>query len=175
MRMDLMVNRTAEMSAIIHVTLGLSANFPHLNASNTLVLMVSPDYSATVAMHIAHELSYAGEMADILPIDVPYPDEDVAPYIEKAKLAILNHFRFSDVKYSNYLLVEAGVIRGGNYIWLTNLLKDMVVGDIVTAAMFENVNSKFKSDVVANYYDDDEQDLTFYYEKPNKHWDGNKQ
>jgi len=88
---------------------------------------------------------------------------------------MLNHFRFSDVKYSNYLLVEAGVIRGGNYIWLTNLLKEMVVGDIVTAAMFENVNSKFKSDVVANYYDDDEQDLTFYYEKPNKHWNGNKQ
>lgn len=51
----------------------------------------------------------------------------------------------------------------------------MITGEIITATMFENVNSKFKSDVVANYYDDDEQDLTFYYEKPNKHWNGDKQ
>jgi hypothetical protein len=50
-----------------------------------------------------------------------------------------------------------------------------VTGEIVTATMFENINSKFKSDVVANYYDDYEQDLTFYYEKPNKHWNGDKQ
>jgi hypothetical protein len=32
------------------------------------------------------------------------------------------------------------------------------------------VGSRFKSDVVGDYYDDEKEDLTFYFERENKHW-----
>ena len=41
---------------------------------------------------------------------------------------------------------------------------------IITLTMFENIDSKFKSDLVGEYYDDKTQDLTFWWEKENKHW-----
>lgn len=148
----------------------IKESYPELNPENTLVIMVSPDYSATVAMHVAHSLSKNGEMCDILPIHVPYPDEPVEPYLAKAIRDIEAWFQFVDTQYKNYVLVEAGVIRGGTYNWLTNLLKTKVAGNIITTSLYENVGSKFKSDVVAEYYDDSIQDLTFYFERENKHW-----
>jgi hypothetical protein len=36
--------------------------------------------------------------------------------------------------------------------------------------LFENIGSVFKSDIVGSYYDDQTQDLTFYFERYNKHW-----
>ena len=148
----------------------IQGSYPELNPHNTLVIMVSPDYSATVAMHVAHGLSKDGEMCDILPIHVAYPDEDVEPYLTKAIKDIEAWFEFSDTPYENYLLVEAGVIRGGTYIWLTNLLKLKLRGNIITSSLYENIGSKYKSDIVAEYYDDTTEDLTFYYERENKHW-----
>jgi hypothetical protein len=70
------------------------------------------------------------------------------------------------------ILVEAGVIRGGNYEFLTTWMKKYLgVGiPIVTISMYENVGSRFKSDFVAEYYDDTTQDLTFWWEMNNKHW-----
>ena len=68
------------------------------------------------------------------------------------------------------LLVEAGVIRGGNYTWLTKLFRNKVTGNIITASLYENIGSRFQSDVVAEYYDNTKQDLTFYFERENKHW-----
>ena len=41
---------------------------------------------------------------------------------------------------------------------------------IITLTMFENIDSKFKSDLVGEYYNDKTQDLTFWWEKENKHW-----
>ena len=43
------------------------------NPQETVLLMVSPDYSATVAMHLAHAWSVEGEIIPIIPVDVPYP------------------------------------------------------------------------------------------------------
>lgn len=148
----------------------IQESYPELGPDNTLVIMVSPDYSATVAMHVAHGLSKDGEMCDILPIHVAYPDENVEPYLAKAIKDIDAWFEFTDSKYKNYLLVEAGVIRGGTYSWLTNLLNVKLQGNIITTSLYENIGSKFKSNVVAEYYDDTIQDLTFYYERENKHW-----
>jgi hypothetical protein len=148
----------------------IQESHPELNPKNTLVLMVSPDYSATVAMHVAHALSKDGEMCDILPINVPYPDEQVDIYLTKAMKDLDAWLEFSETEYENYLLVEAGVIRGGTYTWLTNMLSKKVVGNIITCSLYENIGSKFKSNIVAEYYDDTVEDLTFYFERENKHW-----
>jgi uncharacterized protein with ParB-like and HNH nuclease domain len=65
---------------------------------------------------------------------------------------------------------ESGVIRGGNYTFVTDFLNENYYNENKTASMFENVGSAFKSDFVAEYYDNEIQDITFWWEKKNNHW-----
>jgi len=172
MRPELLITRADEAQAIDQLSALFKKKYPEVNASNALVVMVSPDYSATVAMHMAHELSHEGEMCELLCIDVPYPDQDKEPFIQKATDDIYRHNAFTGRQYEYIILVEAGVIRGGNYRWLTLLFK-MICStscNLITTALYENTGSAFKSDVVVHYYNDREVELTFYYEKSNKHW-----
>ena len=141
-----------------------SSNF---DPSTTAVIMASPDYSATVAMHLAHSWSRKGEMLSIIPVDVTYPDEESRPYIAKMMM------QAGDIQpYSKIVMVEAGIIRGGNWDWMLNVLYlwGYKREDITLVAMFENIHSKVKSDYVGEYYDDDKEELMFYFEKFNKHW-----
>lgn len=171
MRPDLFVNAEMEDRILKVLPKRILAKYPDLTPDNTLVLMVSPDYSATFAMHVAHALSKDGEMCSILPIHVPYPDDkDVGRWIAKAEQDLKSFHTFENKLYSNYVLVEAGVIRGGTYTWLTNLLINEYAGRIITTAAYENIHSSFKSDIVIEYYDNDNEDLTFYFERYNKHW-----
>lgn len=137
------------------------------DSNTTAVIMASPDYSATVAMHLAHSWSRKGEMLPIIPVDVTYPDEDPAPYIQKMLMqgAYIG-------PYSKLVLIEAGIIRGGNWQWMLDVLYgwDYKRSDITLVAMCENIHSKVKSDYVGEYYDDDKEELMFYFEKFNKHW-----
>lgn len=170
-RVEYLVDRDKEGKLIEQLCRGIREKFPELHAGNTLVVMVSPDYSATVAMHVAHELSYEGEMADLLTIDVPYPDQHKELFVNIAANKFMEQLiRSSNHHYPNVLLVEAAVIRGSNYRWLTALINELLETNIVTATMLENTHSVFKSDVVAEYYDNEQQDVTFYYERFNKHW-----
>lgn len=135
--------------------------------SDTVVIMASPDYSATVAMHLAHAWSRKGEMLPIVPVDVTYPDEDSDQYISKMMM------QASDIRpYKKIVMVEAGIIRGGNWRWMLDVLYlwGYTREDITLVALCENVNSKVKSDYVAQYYNDDTHELMFYFEKFNKHW-----
>ena len=141
-----------------------STNF---DPSTTAVIMASPDYSATVAMHLAHGWSRNGEMLSIIPVDVTYPDEEPTPYIQKMIM------QAGDIRpYSKLVLVEAGIIRGGNWKWMLDVLYGWGYNrsDITLVAMCENKHSKVKSDYVGEYYDDEKEELMFYFEKFNKHW-----
>lgn len=171
MRSEYLIDREKEYQLIRKVSSDLQTFYPDLNAGNTLVIMVSPDYSATVAMHLAHDLSHDGEMADLMSVDVPYPDQHKEPFVNIAANKFMEQLiRSSNHHYQNVLLVEAAVIRGSNYQWLTALINELLETNIVTATMLENTRSVFKSDVVGEYYDKEEQDVTFYYERYNKHW-----
>ena len=135
--------------------------------STTAVIMASPDYSATVAMHLAHAWSRKGEMLPIVPVDVTYPDESPEPYVNKMMM------QAGDIRpYSKLVMIEAGIIRGGNWQWMLDVLYgwDYKSSDITLVAMCENIHSKVKSDYVGEYYDDDKEELMFYFEKFNKHW-----
>ena len=74
--------------------------------------------------------------------------------------------------YRHLVMVEAGIIRGGNWKWMLDVLYDWGYSkkDITLVALCENVGSAIKSDYVAEYYDDEKEELMFYFEKFNKHW-----
>jgi len=142
-----------------------------LNSENTVVVTVSTDYSSVVGQYIRHQLSHRGEICYGFGIDVPYPDEE---FDDKVKNDIVSLFamHYPGLKNKKILLVEAGIIRGGNYTKIVDLLRStfQIKDSIVTLAMYENIHSIFKSDFVGEYYDDKTQDLTFWWETYNKHW-----
>lgn len=158
------VNRDDEWAAMQKVFASMQ-QYEGLTPDNTVVLNVSPDYSSTVAMHLAHKLSANGEMMNLIPVDVAYPDEDSSPYREAFKELVptLNN-------YHNIILVEAGVITGKNYAFMVQELKNAGYSPI-TVALYENTHSTFQCDVVGEYYDAELRELEFYYELYNKHWD----
>lgn len=161
------ISRDKELELIQRLlTIVDDSNF---DPSTHMVLMVSPDYSATVAMHLAHAWSRKGEMLQIMAVDVPYPGENYTGYSVKFR----REFGFLDWRPDNLILVEAGIIRGGNWTWLVStLIDDMAYRrkELTLCTMVENVHTAFKSDYVAEYYDDTTEDLTFYYERFNKAW-----
>lgn len=146
----------------------LAAGF---NASNSVIVTVSTDYSACVGMWLRHHLSYEGEVCDGFGIDVPYPDEvwnrkymDDMYEIFKLHAPI---FQFKSI-----IFVEAGVIRGGNYRFITDWVRSRLESGkkLITLTLYENEHSGFKSDFVGEYYDNDTEDLTFWWERENRHW-----
>jgi hypothetical protein len=135
---------------------------------DTCILMVSPDYSATFAMVLSHAWSFKGRIIPIIPVDVPYPTENYRSFKDKF-LGQKEHVK----KYKKLICVEAGIIRGSNWVWLLDVItKDFGYDrkDVTLVAMCENVHSKVKSDYVGEYYDNEIKELTFYFEKFNKNW-----
>ena len=65
------------------------------------------------------------------------------------------------------------MISGKNYQWI---LKELYAcgrytnKEVTTVALCESVNSITKSDYVAEYYDDEKEELAFYYERFNINW-----
>ena len=144
----------------------LFKTIPNTNSIRTLVLNVSPDYSSIVAMQLAHHLSVDGEMLDLVSVDVPYPQEDKGIYKEKFE-QINKEF---NNKYDKIILVEAAVLSGNNYTWLSKCLKDIGYKDedIITVALLEMSSSIFKCNYVGEYVDSIPE---FYWERYNIHWD----
>lgn len=143
-----------------------------LHAGNTVVVTVSTDYSSMVGQYLRHALTHDREICEGFGVDVPYPDETWdSYYVSDLRSNILNNDHLWRKNGKNLLLVEAGVIRGGNYTFVVDYLKRLYSNKILTLALYENEHSKFKSDYVGDYYDDLTQDLTFWWENDNKHWD----
>jgi len=146
----------------------LKENF---NATNTVIVTVSTDYSSNVGQLLRHALSCHGDICDGFGVDVPYPDEswDEKHVYELEQLLNLYSYK---LKGKKILFVEAGVIRGGNYTFLSNFLEEYlgIKDDVFYLSLFENKGSIFKSDFVGEYYDNETQDLTFWWEEENNHW-----
>ena len=169
MRTELYIDPITELRCIQSVAEALTK--AGYNASNSVVVTVSTDYSSIAGQIIRHELTYEGEIADGFGVDVPYPDQEWnTRFVNEACSMFLLHKNAIGVK--NVILVEAGVIRGSNYKSLINLMRTSLEMDnpIVTTSLYENKHSAFKCDHIAEYYDDETQDLTFWWEKENNHW-----
>jgi hypothetical protein len=147
--------------------LGIMLRNAGFNASNSTLVAVSSDYSSIAWQILRHFLSHDGEVCDGFTVDVPYPDDTWSGEFERLALQACKTVFFRD----NLILIEAGVIRGSNYRRMCDLIHENFPGQvIVTSTLFENVHSAFKSEFVARYYDDETQDLTFWWEAYNKHW-----
>ena len=139
------------------------------NASNTIVVTVSTDYSSVIGQTLRHLLSADGEICDGFGVDVPYPDENWDGFYIDELNRILDIYQ-DKIGGSRVLMVEAGVIRGGNYTFLENHLKQRGFTEIYSVALFENIGSVYKSDYVGKYYNNETHDLTFWWERYNNHW-----
>ena len=139
------------------------------SADNTVIITVSTDYSSIIGQTLRHLLSSNGEICDGFGVDVPYPDEHWDDKYISELNSIMDIYQHK-INNKRVLLVEAGVIRGGNYTFLDMYLKDMGITDIYTVAMFENVGSVYNSNYVGEYYNDSTEDLTFWWETDNNHW-----
>jgi len=138
--------------------------------SDTVILQASVDFAGTVSMHLSHAWSVGGEIIPIVPIEVTYPDETYDYVRSKFRYDMkwhLDHFN-----YKKFIVIEAGIIKGGNWEWILEEFGRLNVDrdNITLVTMLENVHSRVKSDYVGEYYDDEKEDLTFYYERFNKHW-----
>ncbi len=162
----LFISEDKEKALIQEMTYRLKRANLDIHPSNTCFLMVSPDYSAIVTQHLSHSLTMDGEIFHIEAVNVPFPDEDVRDY----KTEFTQNFMKWQTRWDNFVLIEAGVIRGGNYTWITEIMSRMTGGSIHTVALCENIHSAFKSDFVSLYYDDTKEDLHFWWEQPNNHW-----
>jgi len=139
------------------------------NASNTIVVTVSTDYSSVIGQTLRHLLSADGEICDGFGVDVPYPDENWdRSYVDELN-SILDIYQ-NKIGDKRVLMVEAGVIRGGNYTFLDGYLTERGLTDIYSVSMFENTGSVYKSDYVGEYYNNETHDLTFWWERENNHW-----
>jgi hypothetical protein len=142
-----------------------------IDASNTIIVTVSTDYSSVIGQYLRHQLTKDGEICDGFGIDVPYPDQTFNGRFMQ-ELCEMFRIHLDSIAEKNILLVEAGVIRGGNYTKVVDIIKNTleIKLPILTLAMYENIHSIYKSDFVGEYYDDKTQDLTFWWEKENNHW-----
>jgi hypothetical protein len=167
-RVELLISQEKETA----LTLSLAEDLlkQDFNASNTVVVTVSIDYSSNVGQLLRHALSYNGEICDGFGIDVPYPDESWDEMYKHELEQLLSLYSYK-LKGKKILLVEAGVIRGGNYTFLLNFLRDRGLQvDVFFLTLFENKSSIFKCNFVGEYYDNETQDLTFWWEEENNHW-----
>jgi len=149
------------------ITLVDNRNF---DPNYTAIIQASVDFAGTVAMHFAHAWSVKGEIIPIIPIEVTYPGESYDYVIEKFHYDMQWHMRHKN--YKNFVVVEAGIIRGGNWKWILDEFREQGFGrdKITLVTLCENIHSIVKSDYVGEYYDDEKEDLTFYFERYNKHW-----
>lgn len=139
------------------------------NADNTVIITVSTDYSSIIGQTLRHLLSLNGEICDGFGVDVPYPDEHWDDkYLGELDSIVAIYER--KLQNKRVLLVEAGVIRGGNYTFLDKYLREKNIVDIYTVAMFENTGSVYNSNYVGEYYNNNTDDLTFWWEMHNNHW-----
>lgn len=167
-RKDYNISIETELKAIEELSQKLINDGYH--AENTVVVTVSTDYSSIAGQLIRHNLSKNGEIVYGFGCDVPYPTQIWD------NLFILNlhdTFKIHEKEFEGktLLLVENAIIRGGNYKFLTEWISKHYPNiKVVTLSLFENIHSKFQSDYVWHYYNNELDDITFSWEKENNNW-----
>jgi hypothetical protein len=152
--MEMLITRDKEYQLIRTVIAQLG---PTRQPSDTCVIAVFPNYSATAAMHIAHGISNK-----ILPfyfLDVPVKDETPHPYIKEAEHLI------STLPYKNIILVDSVVNNNDYYDWLLPMLDGK---DVKLVALLNDIHGEFICDAIGQFYDSEVESPQFYFDNHNK-------
>jgi hypothetical protein len=168
MRKLLFVTREKELEIIQRLLTVVDNSI--FDPKDTAIVQASVDFAGTIAMHLSHAWSVRGEIIPIIPIEVTYPNETY-DYV-RSKFQYDMKWQLDHKNYTRFIVVEAGIIRGGNWCWILEEFNKLGIGRdrITLVTMYENIHSLVKSDYVGEYYDDNIEDLTFYYERYNKNW-----
>ena len=138
----LFISEDKEKALIQEITYRIKKAQLDIHPSNTCFLCVSPDYSSIVTQHLSHSLTMNGEIFHIEAVNVPFPDESD----EKYKINFENSYLNWIHDWEKFVLIEAGVIRGGNYTWITEIMQKISnKSNYYTVALCENIHSKFLS------------------------------
>jgi hypothetical protein len=170
----LYVSQADELAGIQKLIYEFKRKFPDwVEHKETLMLMVSPDFSGIVSTLMAQALSDDdGNIMYTDVIHVPDPGESPDVYMQRLReqwkyTLVAGH----GLENKKFILVEAGVISGRNYNWIVDMMTndfDVPRENIITVALWQCVLSEHKCDLVANYYDCYNEDLCFWWEKPNR-------
>ena len=134
---------------------------------DVLVVCVSPDYSGAIGMRVLHGLTRDRVFPYYDTADVSFPDSS-EEFIQECKLEFRVLLGMWRTQVSKIVLIEAGILTGGNYTWMSRMIEEFGFQKPITVALVERVQSKFKCDVVGMYC---EKMPTFWWEQYNKHWD----
>ena len=150
----------------------IKRKYPDWVDDQTLMLMVSPDFSGIVTTIMAQALSTPGKpLMYVDCVHVPDPDEQVHLFQNRFQHDWPSIQRsFEEKPMEKFILVEAGVISGRNYQWITDMMINtfgVPKENILTVALYESTRSVFKCDIVGERYDSFLQDLCFWWEIPN--------
>ena len=166
------ISQAEELAGIQKLIYNFNRFYPDFVDERTLMLMVSPDFSGIVTTIMSQGISKPEH--DLIYVDcihVPDPDEEPKLFVERFKSDWKNIQRGFETKpYNKFILVEAGVISGRNYSWLSEMMVEqmsVVPENILTVALYESIKSEFKCDLVSNYYNHKKEDLCFWWEVPN--------
>jgi hypothetical protein len=166
MKKLLFISQDKEMALIQEMSYKIKMSDWDIHPSKTCFLCVSPDYSGIVTQHLSHSLSMGREIFHVEAVNVPFPDE----CSQKYKIDFRINYQEWSERWENFVLIEAGVIRGSNYTWITEAMRKTAPNMYHTVALCENIGSVYKSEMVSLYYDDMIEDLHFWWERPNNHW-----
>ena len=166
------ISRDRELAGIQKLIYNFKRNDDDWIDDRTLMLMVSPDFSGIVTTILSHGLSKHRKTTmytDV--IHVSDPTEDKELYRNRFDLEFSNTIKgFDNEPYNKFIVAEAGVISGSNYLWIWDKMTNkfnIPEENIRTVALFENIHSAFKCNYVGEYYDNEFEDLCFWWEQPN--------
>ena len=166
------IGNEVEQRAISRVLVNLkelmTRKWGEWETNDVLVVCVSPDYSGMVGMRVLHGLTRSRVFPYYDSADVPFPDSS-EEFVEECKLEFRLLLGMWRTLVSKIVLVEAGILTGGNYTWMSKMIEEFGFELPITVALVERNKSKFKCDVVGMYC---ETMPEFWWEEDNKHWDG---
>jgi len=111
-------------------------------------------------MWTVHRFTEEKDPMEMMFVETGKPDHNMRAY----ELQFIENFQDYKNYFNNFILLKLDNTGEYDLEWIKKSLKDEGFSDdnILTAALFENKQSKFKCDIVGEYY---EGIMQFYFEK----------
>ena len=157
--MEKQINQTEETRLLVE--LGNQLRDAGFHSGNSCIITIGPEWSSIVGQYLRHRLGGNGKICDGFSVDIPEGiwDERYQYGLQQAFTGAMPILRMKTP-----ILVKSHVLHGENYRRITEWMRKYLAFDkkIITLALYENLESGFKSDFVGEYYGDEE--LKFWWQ-----------